>query len=96
MKYILYFHTGSKNHGCEALVRSTATVLGKKPHLYSTGYSEDLEYKIDNIVTLHKDEVTTFPHSSIRYILSAIAIKLLKTTELHTFFFQKGTACWNK
>lgn len=90
MKYILYFHTGSKNHGCEALVRSTAAVLGTKPHLYSTGYSEDLEYKIDNIVTLHKDEVTTFPHSSIRYILSAIAIKLLKTTELHTFFSRRA------
>lgn len=90
MKYVLYFHTGSKNHGCEALVRSTTALLTARPHLYSTGYSEDLKYGIDNIVTLHKDEITTFSHSSIRYILSAIIIKLFKTTELHTFFSRKA------
>ena len=28
MNTILYAHTGSGNHGCEALVRSTAKMLG--------------------------------------------------------------------
>lgn len=89
MKYILYFHTGSKNHGCEALVRSTVAMLDIKPHLYSTGYSEDLEYNIDDIAILHKDEIISLSHCSIRYILSALAIKLLRTTELYTFFSRK-------
>ena len=38
MKTNLYAHTGSGNHGCEALVRSTAKLLDRMPTLFSTGY----------------------------------------------------------
>lgn len=44
MKTIFNAHTGSGNHGCEALVRSTTKLLGCRPMLFSTGYDEDIKY----------------------------------------------------
>lgn len=44
-----YFHAGSKNHGCEAIVRSTANILGIRPALISFAPDEDRTYQIDEI-----------------------------------------------
>lgn len=41
MKYILYPHGGSCNHGCEAIVRSTAKLLDAQLTLYSNNVEED-------------------------------------------------------
>lgn len=47
----LYTHSGSKNHGCEALVRSTKKVLkDREVHLYSLSEKEDIKYGIDDIL----------------------------------------------
>ena len=35
-KILMYYHSGAKNHGCEAIVRSTAAILKKDLILYST------------------------------------------------------------
>lgn len=51
-KYVLYGHDGSGNHGCEALVRSTAQLLNKKKDsiiLLSTRPEEDNRYGLDEI-----------------------------------------------
>ncbi len=44
-----YMHAGSGNHGCEAIVRSTAKMAGERPVLYSEHPEEDLANKLDEI-----------------------------------------------
>lgn len=56
MKKILYMHTGSANHGCEAIIRTTSALLGgpEDVQLWSLAREEDLHYdavdKIGRIV----------------------------------------------
>lgn len=56
MKNILFMHTGSANHGCEALVRTTSKVLGGPDNvlLWSLSKIEDEQYgsakTVDRIV----------------------------------------------
>lgn len=49
-KIFLYNHGGSKNHGCEALVRTTLDVLGGADMLYSQRPHEDAEYGLDKLL----------------------------------------------
>lgn len=46
MKYVLYMHGGSGNHGCEAIVRTTAKLLGgpENVKLWSLAKQEDVRY----------------------------------------------------
>lgn len=46
MKNILFMHGGSANHGCEALVRTTAQILSgpKNVILWSLAKAEDERY----------------------------------------------------
>ncbi len=41
MKYVMYPHGGSGNHGCEAIVRSTVKLIGNDVTLFSNNVSED-------------------------------------------------------
>ncbi len=51
MKYILYNHVGSANHGCEALVRTISDVLGRdNTLLLSEAPQEEEKYGITNLV----------------------------------------------
>ena len=53
--YVLYAHDGSGNHGCEALVRSTCTLLGASKEnvvLMSTRPEEDKKYGLSQICTV--------------------------------------------
>ena len=51
MKYLLFGHAGSANHGCEAIVRSTIKILGKNDYyLQSKKWQEDVEFGIDKLV----------------------------------------------
>lgn len=43
-KYKLYMHTGSGNHGCEAIVRTIASFIGNNVELYSKTIQEDKKY----------------------------------------------------
>lgn len=48
---LLYEHTGSRNHGCEAILRATAAVLPEeKIRLYSADPDADRNYGIQNVV----------------------------------------------
>ena len=51
-KLYLYFHAGSKNHGCEAIVRSTQALTGRVPVLISANPEQDICYQINQIVEL--------------------------------------------
>lgn len=89
MKTILYAHTGSGNHGCEALVRSTAKLLGNTPILFSTGYEEDLQFGIANIAKLERDTAVSIPRRSAAYVAAACQTKLTKGTRLFTKYAHK-------
>ena len=43
MKYVMYPHGGSGNHGCEAIVRSSVKLIGKDVTLFSNNVDEDIK-----------------------------------------------------
>lgn len=81
MSTVLYAHTGSGNHGCEALVRSTAKILGCRPIVYTTGYEEDIRYGLDALAEVRQDQCVPVPRKSWAYLQAAAQTKLTgKTT----------------
>lgn len=53
MKIFLYSHGGSGNHGCEAIVRGTASIFSQIPlKLYTNSIKQDEKYEIDQITEL--------------------------------------------
>lgn len=68
--YCMYFHAGSKNHGCEAIVRSTCKLLNIKPWILSFAAAEDYEYAIDNIANIcSKEKIKlSFAEKAFSYI----------------------------
>lgn len=82
MKYFLYGHNGSGNHGCEAIVRGTYEVIKSfdndlKLTLASGNKSEDFEYDLNDIVELI-DEKNYLKKLSFSYIQAYLSLKLLK------------------
>lgn len=49
MNYVLYGNGTAGNHGCEAIVRGTQTVLGGQPTVVSHKKDEDIKYHLDDI-----------------------------------------------
>lgn len=45
----LYFHSGSGNHGCEAIVRTLKDILQEDIELYSFNNWEDYKWELDKI-----------------------------------------------
>ena len=55
MKLVMYAHGGSKNHGCEAIVRTTAkllTEIDSRPILLSYKKEEDEAYGLHQFVEI--------------------------------------------
>lgn len=90
MKTLLYAHTGSGNHGCEALVRSTVKLLSSTPTLFSTGYDEDLQFGISDIAKVERDTTVSLPRRSAAYVVAACQTKLTKRTTLFTQYARKA------
>ena len=57
MKYLLYPHGGSGNHGCEAIVRSTKAIFGGEFSLMTSRREEDIRYGLGKIVNCIPDSV---------------------------------------
>lgn len=53
-KILLYYHGGSKNHGCEAIIRTTKKILSNnsKTVLYSFAMQEDISFKLHEIIEI--------------------------------------------
>lgn len=51
MKYIMFEHAGSGNHGCEAIVRTTRKILGEQQEyfLQTLNKAEDIHYGISDM-----------------------------------------------
>lgn len=54
MNYLLYGHNGSANHGCEAIIRGSAALLGNPSFVLSTAPCEDYKYGINALSTVEQ------------------------------------------
>lgn len=73
----LYSHGGSGNHGCEALVRTTAEIIGSDVKtVYSLAPDEDKKYGIDKILEVKKLRSGKTPF--LKKALASAQIHLLK------------------
>ncbi len=75
----LYYHGGSANHGCEAIVRSTAKILNVPARLFTTSPEEDIQYGLNRIVDIVEDKERKLGKKSLEYIISAINHKITGT-----------------
>ena len=80
----LYYHCGSANHGCEAIVRSTAKMLNTQLTLWSTAPDADIAYGIDGIVNVVED--TKQPPTGARLFEFKVHHKLTGSDYLYTKF----------
>ena len=75
-KINLYYHGGSANHGCEAIVRSTAKILGLRPVLHTAALKEELRYHVDQVAEIAEDCYIPVRKGSLDYLVSALDHKL--------------------
>ncbi len=56
MKYLLFGHGGSGNHGCEAIIRSTLKMLepGSEADVYSADLERDIKHGITKFASFHQ------------------------------------------
>lgn len=82
----MYYHGGSKNHGCEAIIRATAKIFGEKMETYTVFPEDDAQYDLGEDVVLIPDLEQPLKKPSFHYYLSALGIKLCSSTLLNTYF----------
>ena len=85
-RIVLYYHGGSRNHGCEAIIRATAKIFNERLLTYAMYPNEDKEYQLDRVVELLYDKEDQIKKTSIKYYLSAIDQKVFHKTVTNTYF----------
>ena len=94
-QYILYPHAGSLNHGCEAIVRATAKILGGTPDsmtLFSMNPKEDRLFKLDRVTSI-ADHLYNVPLTRWQSLVTSIHYKLTRTD--NQFYRYKNAALLN-
>lgn len=71
MQVLLFPHGGSGNHGCEAIVRTTAQLTGADVVLASASPDEDLFYGVGDCCRIIKDR-TTIRRGTLSYLNAAL------------------------
>ena len=89
MAYHFYAHAGSGNHGCEAIVRSSAVILKEDIILHSMRPKEDRAWGLEEIVTIHTDREIPTKKYSLPWFLSRVQTKLTGSF-LQEFAYRKG------
>lgn len=79
-----YYHSGSTNHGCEAIVRSTAKMLNAQSTLWSAAPEADISYGVNGIVNVVED--TKRPPTGARLFEFKVHHKLTGSDYLYTKF----------
>lgn len=75
MKYILYGHGGSGNHGCEAIVRTTLAMLSNKDvDVYSADVAKDDKFGITKLASFYPYQ--SKKDSALQYLFGKIIYKL--------------------
>ncbi len=78
-RVFLYAHGGSGNHGCEAIVRSTAQILeGNELFLISSRPEEDRRYGVSDVATVILDTDGSLQYGSWDFVKAYAALKLSK------------------
>lgn len=76
-KYFFYMHTGSGNHGCEAIVRTVSKIIGKSVTLYTRSKEEDKRY-VDFSDISFEETGNTPSVNTLEGILMRVKMKGLK------------------
>lgn len=84
----LYYHIGSGNHGCEAIVRASARILNQPVRLWSNHPATDRAYGIEQITELCEDKKT--PLDGLESLRFKVHHKLTGSDYLYTKFSHKG------
>ena len=82
----MYYHNGSDNHGCEAIVRSTVNIVNDNVTLYTTRANADRKYGIDEIAELREDTCKPLQRKSFEFVLFALHHKLTGSDYWYTRF----------
>ena len=85
----LYYHAGSLNHGCEAIVRATQKIIGGKQILYTQNMEADLKYGLDECISI-KCENTEYALNKKERICAAISFKIRHTDYLYYKYLRKN------
>ena len=75
-KIIMYYHGGSANHGCEAIVRSTKKILSASKSLYTSAINEDEKYGLSGVIDLQQDIEKRLEKNNIDFYRAAISHKI--------------------
>lgn len=86
----LYNHGGSQNHGCEALVRSTADILGCQVKLFSQHPEQDKKYGLDYVCDIVSDTNIEVKRGSFPWFLSAMQTKIFGKIDLQMKYRRKN------
>lgn len=88
MKIFLYAHGGSKNHGCEAIVRATSKILkNANIMLYSYQPAEDKKYELEQICHLANLKKIHQRKYTPQFIIAYLTLKLTNNyTPLNNIF----------
>lgn len=81
-KYVLYSHAGSKNHGCEALLRTSVLVMENIDSVYSEDPKSDEKYGLDKIVNIFPEK-TEEKQSVLREIIYSVRYHLKKEDRIY-------------
>lgn len=89
---LMYCHNGSKNHGCEAIIRSTVGILNRMGSMQyyqiSRNISEDKEYGVDRLVQL-LPEFSEVPHNGWEFISAYLTQKLFHKPDRMNYLSSK-------
>lgn len=79
-KILIFNHGGSKNHGCEALVRTIVGLLPKESYiaLLSDAPEEDFCYGIDKIVDDISPSIRSYSKFSLSFVQAYLTLKIKK------------------
>lgn len=82
MKYLLYGHGGSGNHGCEAIIRTTLNMIpeGSQIDVYSAQLERDKQYGITDKAVFHQNRVKK--DSPFLYYLNKAIYRLTGYTDM--------------
>lgn len=83
----LFNHGGSKNHGCEAIVRATHKIIdSQNMNLISMKIADDKKYHLNILMPIKCDADIEIKRKTVKYYISALEIKIRKSTILNTLF----------
>lgn len=83
----LYYHGGSENHGCEAIVRSTFKVMEEHIVLCTKNSDRDKKYALEQSVSIEDD--IEMPLNAVEKLIAAFDFKLNHQDYLYTEFSHK-------